>query len=534
MKTDKIVIVGGGSAGWMTAATMVRAFPEKDITVIESPNIPSIGVGESTLGQIKKWTRYIGLDEKDFMPYTDATYKLSIMFTDFYKEGSGSFHYPFGFPERDYDGEKPFQQWYVAREYYPSSPQTDLVDLFFPGVQLCHNNTFNENKDGALGSFKSDHFIAYHFDAVRFGNWLREKYCLPRGVKHILGHVSDIPVNDSGVEKLILEDGQEIFSDLYIDCTGFRSLILGGALEEPFMPYSDILPNNSAWACQIPYKDKDKELQLFTNCTAIENGWCWNIPLWSRIGTGYNYSDKYVSDEDALEEFKNYLTSDKMVIPRTREEVDSYTFRNLKTRVGQHNKTFVKNVVAIGLSAGFIEPLESNGLYSVHEFLFQLVDILHRGEVSQLDRDMYNTQVWEMFDSFAKFVALHYAMSHRGSTKYWQDSQNRSYTEERNAQHFTQYHQRTNSFYQAGRKFFDVWENHNDLDGIVYISAGMNYRPMSGTRLAAFEDFNGKDGVREKSKNMYQEWNKRRDGWEKVAKNSTPVVEYMQKNFYTE
>lgn len=534
MKVDKIVIVGGGSAGWMTAATMVRAFPEKDITVIESPNVPSIGVGESTLGQIKKWTRYIGLDENDFIPYTDATYKLSIKFTDFYKEDSGSFHYPFGYPETESSGQKPLQHWYVAREYYPDAPQTDMVDFFFPGVQLCHNNTFNQNKDGSLGNFNADHFVAYHFDAVKFGNWLRERYCMPRGVKHIAAHVTDIPVNESGVEKLVLDSGEEVFADLYIDCTGFRSLILGQTLKEPFIPYSDILPNNSAWACQIPYKDKEKELQLYTNCTAIENGWCWNIPLWSRIGTGYNYSDKYVSDEDALEQFKNYLTSDKMVIPRSREEVDSYTFRNLKTRVGQHERTFVKNVVAIGLSAGFIEPLESNGLYSVHEFLFQLVDIMNRGSISQLDRTMYNIQVREMFDSFAKFVALHYAMSHRSSTKYWQDIQERDYTEERGGEGFTPYHYRTNSFYQAGRKFFDVWENHNDLDGIVYIAAGMNYRPMAGTRIAAFEDMNGKEEVESKSRMMYESWMERKNNWEKVAKSSTPIVEYMAKTFYKE
>jgi tryptophan halogenase len=133
---------------------------------------------------------------------------------------------------------------------------------------------------------------AYHFDAVKFASWLRERYCIPRGVKHVQGHVADIPVNDDGIESLVLKDRSVITADLYIDCTGFRSLLLGGALKEPFVSYADMLPNNRAWATRVPYVDKEREIEPFTNCTAIENGWVWNIPLWSRLGTGYVYSDK--------------------------------------------------------------------------------------------------------------------------------------------------------------------------------------------------------------------------------------------------
>ena len=384
---DSIVIVGGGSSGWMTAATLIKAFPNKKISVIESKDVPIIGVGESTLGGIRRWTRFIGLDESSFFPDTDASYKLSIKFTDFYKKDAGSFQYPFGVPFHD-ESRNGFSDWHFKKYYYPETPVEDFVQCLFPAAALFENNKYNPNTSGEFDNFNSNNDVAYHFDAVKFGRWLCEKYCKPNGVTHIEGTVVKINADKDGITSLDLEDGSNVIADLYVDCTGFKSLLLGETLKEPFTSYSHMLPNNKAWATRLSYKNRSKELEGFTNSTAIENGWCWNIPLWSRLGTGYVYSDKYVTKEQALEEFKNYLMSDKMVIPRTKEEVDQLEFKEITMRVGIHERTFVKNVVAIGLSAGFIEPLESNGLFSVHEFLFRLVDILQRGAVNQFDRDM--------------------------------------------------------------------------------------------------------------------------------------------------
>ena len=329
-----------------------------------------------------------------------------------------------------------------------------------------------------------------------------------------------------------MNDGEKIYSDLFIDCTGFKSLILGQSMKEPFISYENILPNNSAWACQIPYKDKYKELQLFTNCTAIGNGWCWNIPLWSRLGTGYNYSDKYISDEDALKEFKDYLVSDKMLIPRTKEEIESFTYRNLKTKIGTYNRTFVKNVVAIGLSSGFIEPLESNGLYSVHEFLFKLIDILQRGNISQFDRNMYNIETRDMFDGFAKFVATHYSMSHRDDTKYWQDIMDKDFLEEMNGKLYVPYMHRTNGYYQIGKNLWDIWSNYNETEGSLYIMTGMNYRPLGGTKLREFYHVNEKTNIEKTSKTLYQNWKERAARWEGVANEAPHILDYLAKNFY--
>jgi len=187
-----------------------------------------------------------------------------------------------------------------------------------------------------------------------------------------------------------------------------------------------MLPNNKAWATRVPYKDKENQLEPYTNCTAIENGWVWNIPSWERIGTGYVYSDKYVSDDEALNEFKRHLD-------KKGHDYSNSDFKNIKMRVGRHERVFVKNVVAIGLSAGFIEPLESNGLYSTHEFLHRLVRILNRGDketISQFDKDSYDSACKSNFDEFAEFVAAHYALSHREDTEYWRDVNKRQYSKD--------------------------------------------------------------------------------------------------------
>lgn len=416
MKTDKIIIVGGGSAGWMAAATLISQFPNKNITVIESPDTPTVGVGESTLGQINRWLDLLGIKDEDFMPHTDASYKLSIRFEDFYKKGDGGFHYPFGRPiENNLNRGK--QSWFIKKFLYPKTPYTNYADFVYPNMSLVNNNRITKNENNTIPGFRFKNDVAYHFDAAKFGLWLREYYCKPKGVKHILEDVKSIEQNENGIISL----NNNYKADFYIDCTGFKSLLLGQTLKEPFDSYEHILPNNSAWATRVPYKNKEEELQPYTNCTAIENGWVWNIPSWERIGTGYVYSDKYVSDEEALNEFKRHL--DKKGSDYSKSE-----FKNIKMRVGLHKRLFVKNVCAIGLSAGFIEPLESNGLLSVHDFLINLVKILTRGDnISQWDRDSFNLTCKEFFEIFTEFVAVHYAFSHRDDTQYWKDISKKSF-----------------------------------------------------------------------------------------------------------
>jgi hypothetical protein len=531
MNIEKIIVVGGGSAGWMTAATLIRSFPNKKISLIESKDIPIVGVGESTIGGIRTWARYIGLDEKIFFPYTDASLKLSIKFTDFHKKDGGSFHYPFGNPMVDGD-RNPFWDWHVKKYFYPDTPVEDFVRCLFPSSVLFENNKFSLNEYGQFDNFDPYQDIAYHFDAVKFGQWLKEYYCLPKGVQHIIGNIANIETNDSGVSKLILDNGQEFTADLYIDCTGWKSLLLSESLKEPFESYADMLPNNKAWAARVPYKNKSVELEGFTNCTAIENGWCWNIPLWSRLGTGYVYSDKFTTKESALTEFKNYLQSSKMIVPRSKNEVEELEYKELTMRVGIHSRTFVKNVVAIGLAAGFIEPLESNGLFSVHEFLLKLVDILQRESINQFDRDMYNNSVRDLFDNFAKFVALHYALSRRTDTDYWLDISKKTFTDKHNDPYFP-YLGRTDAFYNLTERYMENWNHPLGRAGIPYISTGLGLYLMNDRRIQDIEYRYNRDLNKEITE-INNIWNARKYKWNQAVKNELSLEDFLKKHFYNE
>jgi tryptophan halogenase len=530
MKTDKIVIVGGGSAGWMTAATLIKAFPDKDISVIESKDVPTVGVGESTIGGIRTWTRYIGLDESTFFKQTDASLKLSIKFTDFYKKDGGSFHYPFGQADVIND-RNPFFDWQLKKYFYPETPIEDFVRCLFPASALFENNKFSLNNSRDFDHFDAANDVAYHFDATKFGVWLRENYCIPNGVKHIVATVLETPTDQDGIKNLVLDTGDIIKADLFIDCTGFKSLLLDKALNEPFDSLSKMLPNNRAWATRIEYENKDLELEGFTNCTAIENGWCWNIPLWSRIGTGYVYSDKFVTPEEAKEEFKKYLMSDKMVIPRTREQVEALEFKEISMRVGIHKRTFVKNVVAIGLSAGFIEPLESNGLFSVHEFLFNLIDILQRGDISQFDRDMYNVSTRDLFDQFSKFVALHYALSHRDDTEYWKDINTKEFKDEISNDPYTPSRTKAGAFYDIIWRYMEEWFHPYGMAGITYISTGMNLQMINDNRIANMTYRYKRDYLSEADA-ISEIWENKKAKWNKAAESSPSLKEFLEDTFY--
>lgn len=520
IKTNKIVIIGGGSAGWMAAAMLVKAYPGRDITVIESKDYPTVGVGESTIAPIRRFTQFIGLDESDFLKETNGSYKLSIQFTDFDKKNGTKFHYPFGLPAV-IGGRNPFFDWHLKKHFYPDTPYDDFVKTTISASHLFLNNKYSPNLNNEFDNYDPSWQVAYHFDATKFGNVLKEKYCVNKGVTHILDTVSSAEVGEDGIEYLTLESGKKVFADLFIDCTGFSSLLLGQYLKEPFKSYENMLPNNSAIATQIPYEDKEQELQPYTNCTAIENGWCWNVPLWSRLGTGYTYSNKYVSQEDALVQFKKYLMSNKMTIPRTAEQVDALTYRYLNMRIGIHERTFVKNVVAIGLSAGFIEPLESTGLYTVHEFMFKLIHILSRPVIKQYDRDMYNQVTYEMFHSFAEFVELHYSLSDRDDTPYWKDATSGSRVPKVSTG------VEGLQLRLLGNRYMSTWEHPYGYDGTAYIATGQGYPMLNEQRILEIA-YSQKRDIKTEIDNVLVIWDDLKEKWEKAAEMSLTHYEYLK------
>lgn len=505
--SNKIIIVGGGSAGWMTAATLIKTFPNKDITLIESPNTPTVGVGESTINGVKLWTSYLGIDDKEFLKHTDGSYKLSIKFTDFHKKGN-SFHYPFGEPDINENYAK-LNDWWFKKFLHPETPNSDYAECHYPQMAMVTENKIDYNENPKLIQFNFNRDVAYHFDATKFALWLKDYYCLPKGVKYIQEDITNIKSNENGI--ISINNHQ---ADLYIDCTGFQALLMDKELKEPFESYEDILPNNSAWATKIPYDNKETQLVPYTNCTALGNGWVWNIPLWSRIGTGYVYSDKYISDEEALQEFKNHLGRDDL------------EFKKLKMRVGIHKRLFVKNVVAIGLSAGFIEPLESNGLFTVHEFLMRLVRTLKRDKISQWDKDNYTYQCKRLFRNFAEFVSLHYALSERTDTKYWQDNFNKEWSSDLiNLKKPLQ-----NGFVNVAIDR-DVNYHFPDDSGFHCIAAGMNWPPTSFETIQHINQLDEKHYKKE-WKLVVDRLNVRKDDWKNFIKHWDNLYNFLKKNIY--
>ena len=306
---------------------------------------------------------------------------------------------------------------------------------------------------------------------------------------------------------------------MFIDCTGFKSLLLGETLKEEFISFEDLLPNNKAWATKIPYKNKKKELECYTNCTAIENGWVWNIPMWTRIGTGYVYSDKFVDDETALKEFQKHLGK--------RAPKNKSDYKNIKMRVGVHKRLWVKNVAAIGLSAGFIEPLESNGLYSVHEFLEELVRNLKREKVSQWDRDNFTFACRQKFQNFAEFVALHYALSHRDDTEYWKANLNKEWSKEVS--------ERINTLSNGILKYVvdrNFNYHHDEEGGVHCIAAGMNWAPTDLHTLMKKNINNDMNYWDNRFKTATDNLEHKKNQWKTAVKNVPSLHDFLLHNYY--
>ena len=536
----KIIVVGGGTAGWMTAATLIRFFSKTDITVIASPDEPIIGVGESTLGQINNWLRMLDIKDEDFMKECGATYKLSIRFENFYRLGDGGFHYPFGDPcLRGTKAE--LNDWYFKTILEPQTHRMDYAESFYPSMALVTQNRLTE-KDifGKDWSLAND--AAYHFDAIKFGQWLKNKYCLPKGVKYIAEHINTIEQDDEGIKSL----NHKHKADLFIDCTGFKSILLGGALKEPFKKY-DYLPNNRAWAVQIPYRNRTNQFVPYTNCTAIQNGWVWYVPLWHRIGTGYVYSTKYISDEEALEEFKYYLGHPTFMYYPIRDPFahkdkgkdggtrwdprwpDKFTFKHIKFEGGYRERSWVKNVCAIGLAAGFVEPLEGNGLFTVHENLHVLLRCLGREKcedpVSQYIRDGYNYAVLRQLTIFAEFVGLHFALSTRTDTPYWRDIKKRTFP-------FDKTNYATSSDFQRSAVCKFELNRYPPYGGLHCISTGMGWDATDLPTLMNKNFINTKKEFKKLWGKAVSHLNLRFIDWKIKARTCESSEEFTRKKIY--
>jgi tryptophan halogenase len=418
-----IVIVGGGSAGWMTAAYLRKALDKVDtITLVESKTIRTIGVGEATFSTIKLFFDFLGLKESEWMPSCNAAYKLAIKFNNWRAEG-GHFYHPFqryetvdGFNVAEWwlklkRGEEPFDYSCFSipalcdnkrsPRYLNGKVFDDRVQTFFEEEQLQKKNVLTDHK--------VQYPYAYHFDASLLAEYLKD-YAMVRGVRQVLDDVTSVNLKEDGsIASITTKEHGAIEGDLFVDCTGFRGLLINQALKEPFISFNESLLCDRAVALQVPVDSAKEGIAPYTSATAMSSGWIWNIPLYGRVGTGYVYCSAFLSPEEAEAEFRAHLGP----------KAESCNASHIKMRIGRNRNSWVKNCVAIGLSSGFVEPLESTGIFFIQHGIEELVSHFPNGSMDEDIVRSYNKVVAECIDGVREFLTLHYRASSRMDTDFW-------------------------------------------------------------------------------------------------------------------
>lgn len=401
-----VVIVGGGTAGWMAAAALVQHFrgtPLK-ITVVESSEIGTIGVGEATIPTIRRFYGQLGLSDAEVMQETQATCKLGIRFLDWSGPGSDFIH-PFGHYGQDLRGIGFHNFWMRARAAGDGAALSD----FSLGAELARHGKFTHpspNPPSTLSVFD----WALHLDASLFARYLR-RYAETGGCERLDAKVQEVRLrpDDGFVRALALEDGREIEGDLFVDCTGFRGLVIGQALGAEFRDWGQWLPCDAAFAMQSENAPGD-DPQPFTRVTARSAGWQWGIPLRHRAGNGVVYSTAHLSDDAAAAELQANVVGKPLMEPR-----------RIPFRPGRREKAWVKNCVALGLSAGFLEPLESTSIALIETGIERLRSLFPDRSFAQPAIDEFNDQSAREMERVRDFIILHYKLNRRHDTAFWRD-----------------------------------------------------------------------------------------------------------------
>ena len=400
-----IVILGGGTAGWMTASLLHKKWQHLGIkiTVVESPDIGIIGVGEGSTPLLKVFFDSLDISESEWMPVCNATYKNGISFLNWSTvEGYEGYFHPF-------PTSLDFATFGFLYKY--AALRRQGLDV------LAHPNRFSllaNITDKRLAPLPAENFpfhfqYGYHFDSVLIGKFLRER-AKAKGVEHIEATVESVEQHDNGdIKSLKLNTGQDLAADFFVDCSGFASILMQKTLKVPFLPFAENLFNDSAIA--VP-TEIDSDLPSETISTALSNGWVWKIPLTNRFGNGYVYSSKYTTPDEAETELRTHLGI-------LDSDVEA---RHLKMKVGRTEETWRNNCVAIGLSQGFIEPLEATALQFVYSTIDEFSTAFEEGEFTNQYREDFNARMNKNFEGIRDYIVLHYKTNSRSDTQYWIDN----------------------------------------------------------------------------------------------------------------
>lgn len=406
----RIVILGGGTAGWMCAAGLSRQLPAADyaITLIESDEIGTVGVGEATLPHIKTFNDMLGIDEAEFMRETMGSFKLGIEFVGWHRPGARYIH-PFGtFGERWAGAD--FQHLW-ARARLAGTEHRSLQEFSF-AVAAARANGF-EHPGTDPKSIRSTYAYAYHFDAGLYAQFLR-RWATARGIRRMEGKVNEVVRNDGSgdVEALVLESGARVEGDLFIDCSGFRSLLLGQTMGVPWLDWSEWLPCDRALA--VPCAGV-APLTPYTRATAQKSGWTWRIPLQHRTGNGYVFSSRFCSEDEAQDTLLGALDGEALAQPRL-----------LGFAAGRRQSGWAGNCVAIGLASGFLEPLESTSIFLIQAATMDLATLMpKRGERPDPRLVAEFNRLFEIhYDRTRDFLVLHYTANAREGEPLWDHVRN--------------------------------------------------------------------------------------------------------------
>lgn len=405
---NTLAIVGGGSAGWMSAIYLNKLLNSNAknyrIQVIESPDIGIIGVGEATVHSIRFFFAAMGLDERELMAETNATFKTGIMFRNWMQPINGATHeylHPFE-PQRPSRGIDISSAWFLSgRAQQERYDQGVSLSAHLIARGHCPKNIRTPDYQGVVP-------YGYHLDATLLARFLRRK-AVETGVEHIAATVSDVVVEQGNI-KSVVADGKSYSADFFIDCTGFRGLLIEKLQADNWESFEDALPCNRAVAIQRDLPDGSPK--PYTVATALTNGWAWQIDLVNRQGTGYVYDGKRLTREQAEQELRDFLGEEASILKCT----------HLDMKVGCRRESWLGNCVAIGLAAGFIEPLESTGLHLINLGVGLLATHLSSVNPAQVVRDSYNRLMRGFYQDLKQFIVMHYCLTNRRDTEFWREA----------------------------------------------------------------------------------------------------------------